>query len=216
MKKKIYILCFIITGVLFIAGCGSSGGGDSNQAPVISNLLFSPSSASLGQEGGSVTVTGYVDFVDTDGDLATLRLTSSAGADMTIPITGFDGQTSGTINGGFSVSTESIGTYSFEVWLIDIQGNSSNKLSGTFEVKKGIVDEYITLHVTFTYLKYEHIVINSIIVRDSTGFIYPEAGNYVVSRLDTSTRIRCISGGLLDTRLDCSAGASIIVSYTTE
>lgn len=29
MKKKLYILYIIIVGVLFIAGCGSSGGGES-------------------------------------------------------------------------------------------------------------------------------------------------------------------------------------------
>lgn len=36
------------------------------------------------------------------------------------------------------MSTESIGTFTFEVWLIDSKGNSSNKLTGTFEV---IIDD---------------------------------------------------------------------------
>jgi len=123
--------------VVFMAGCGGGGGGgegESTHAPVISNLRFSPTFATFRQ--GTVTVTGYIDFTDSEGDLATLRLTSSAaGVDITQPITGISGQTSGTIYGVFYVSTESVGTYTFEVWVIDSKGNSSNKLSGTFEIK---------------------------------------------------------------------------------
>lgn len=33
------------------------------------------------------------------------------------------------------VFLQAIGTYTFEVWVIDSKGNSSNKLSGTFEIK---------------------------------------------------------------------------------
>jgi hypothetical protein len=215
MKKKIYILCFIIIGVLFIAGCGSSGGGDSNQEPVISNLLFSPSSALLGQEDGSVTVTGYVDFVDTDGDLATLRITSSAGVDITIPITGIDGQTRGTINGIFDVSTESIGTYSFEVWLVDSQGNSSNKLSGTFEVKEGsedftsIIDEqHIMNDTSDTFLANDDVDINSILVTDSLNNILLEDIHYTLVETGGFTGIRCKPG-----LLDCSSGVQVLVDY---
>ncbi len=123
--------------VFFMVGCGGGGGGgEANHAPVISNLRFSPTSATFRQGGGSVTVTGYIDFTDSGGDLSIGRLTSpAAGVDITIPITGISGQTSGTIYGVFNVSTESIGTYTFEVWVIDSKGNNSNKLSGTFEIK---------------------------------------------------------------------------------
>lgn len=38
------------------------------------------------------------------------------------------------MSGSFIISTESLGSYTFEVWLIDSSGNSSNRLSGTIEV----------------------------------------------------------------------------------
>jgi len=125
--------------VLLIAGsltsCGDGGGGGgSSTAPAISNLRFSPTSATFRQGGGTVAVTGYVDFTDPDGDISTLRLTSSAGADITSPVTGISG-TAGTLYGIFNVPRDSIGILTFEVWVIDGQGNSSNKLTGTFEIK---------------------------------------------------------------------------------
>jgi len=125
--------------VVFIARCGggSGGGGEAHHAPVISNLLYSPTSAIGGQGGGTVTVTWTVDFTDAGGDVNTLRITSSGGTDITTPITGISGQTSGTITGIFTVSTLSVGTYTFEVWVIDTKGNSSNKLSGIFTVTSG-------------------------------------------------------------------------------
>ncbi|UCE71702.1 MAG: hypothetical protein JSU99_10530, partial [Nitrospiraceae bacterium] len=74
-------------------------------------------------------------------------------------------------------------------------------------------DEPVSLTSAFTDLKQEDIDINSIIVKDSSGFVYPEPGNYIISRTGSLTRIRCIIGGLLDAVLDCSAGAPVLIDY---
>jgi len=76
-----------------------------------------------------------------------------------------------------------------------------------------MINEAVSLVSTFTELKNENIDVTSIVVTDSTGTIYPEAGNYVLSTLGTVTRIRCITGGLLDTVLNCSAGAPVLIDY---
>lgn len=51
----------LLAGYLTSCG-GGGGGGDSSNAPVVTNLRFSPTSATFRQGGGTVEVTGYIDF----------------------------------------------------------------------------------------------------------------------------------------------------------
>lgn len=150
------MLCMIFLSLL-ITDCGGGGGGSSsgegqnyNEVPTISNLQLSPSSAVLKQSNGTITVTGTIDFTDSDGDITTLRLKVSNGTDLTSLVGGAIGETSGTVEGSFSISTESTGEYSFEVWLIDSQGNNSNKLSGTFAIKADYSGTHWTKQVSGT------------------------------------------------------------------
>ena len=106
---------------------------ESNQSPVISNLFFSPESVNVGQ-GEIVTVNVNIDFSDAEGDITTLRVSSAGVMDVTTPITGMNGQTSGTINGVITFLADTAGTYPFEIWVIDSEGHSSNKLEGSFEI----------------------------------------------------------------------------------
>ena len=170
-------------------GGGGGGGGESIHAPVVSNLRFSPASATFGQGGGTVRVTGYIDFTDSGGDLDTFRLTSApAGIDITTPVTGISGQTSGTVYGVFNVSTESVGTYNFEVWVIDSKGNSSNKLSGTFEVKIDDISMQWTARTSGTTVQ-----LNSVIWSGSRFVAVGNSGTILTS-LDGITWTRRTSG----------------------
>jgi uncharacterized protein (TIGR03437 family) len=114
----------------------------SGAAPVIANLTLNNPVTS----GTSVTISGRLDFTDSDGDIAfngtinnsaRVQFNVSAGQNnCTLGITGFflhfPGQTSGTIN--FS------GTYNFgvpfnqaaavQVRLVDVAGRPSNPLTG--------------------------------------------------------------------------------------
>jgi hypothetical protein len=120
--------------VAALGGCGGGGGGSIDSTPSISNLSFSPTSALQGDGSGSITVTGRVTFKDAGGDLTTLYLTNPQGQNISVPINGLAGQTSGTLQGQFTVSTQNSGHYTFEVYVTDSLGLSSNKVSGSFDV----------------------------------------------------------------------------------
>ena len=121
-----------LASMLLIGACGGDGGGSIDSTPAIANLRISPASA-LQLPGGTVTVTGTIDFTDAGGDASMLHLTTSAGANLSIPVS-LPGVTSGTIVGDFAVSVDQAGHYTFDVWLVDAAGNSSNHLTGSFDV----------------------------------------------------------------------------------
>jgi hypothetical protein len=129
---------FIAVG--FVA-CGGGGGGSSQpqHAPTISNLQYSPNTVVQGQGGGSITATGTIDFIDIDGNISTLTITSydSLGnqtASNTSPITGASGITSGSIGIAAIVDTTVKGNFTFKIYVTDSTGLQSNVLTGTFSV----------------------------------------------------------------------------------
>jgi hypothetical protein len=101
--------------------------------PSISNLRYTPT-ATLQVAGGSVTITGTFDFTDAGGDIASVRIASSGGADATTTTPQLQGVSAGTVVGEVIVSIDKVGKYTFEVWVSDSRGTASNKLTGTFEV----------------------------------------------------------------------------------
>ena len=126
-------LCLQALAVAALVSCGGGGGGEPDHPPSISVLRYSPATA-LQVSKGTVTINGAVDFTDAGGDIASLRMVSSGGVDLTVPTPALSGIKSGTGVGAFVVSVDQVGKYTFEVWVTDSQGNSSNRLSGTFEV----------------------------------------------------------------------------------
>jgi len=131
----------VLFGIVFITACGSGGGGSSGgspssggTAPTISNLTYSPTGATVGQGGGAVTVTLSMNFIDADGDITTGRITSSGGVDVSGALAGMSGLTSGSLQMQLASGTSQAGNWTFQVWVVDGQGNASNKLSGTFTV----------------------------------------------------------------------------------
>lgn len=117
------------------AGCGGGNGSVApSSVPALSNLHLSPSSGWQHEGGGEIGVQGTIDFTDADGDLATVRLTTTVGADITIPVVA-PGLTSGTLVGSFVIPTSEVGEYGYAVWVIDAAGHSSNVIQGLFPVR---------------------------------------------------------------------------------
>ena len=57
------------------------GGGAVVNAPSISSLQYSPTSARVGEGGGAVTILGTVDLIDADGDVYMLRQSEPTNCD---------------------------------------------------------------------------------------------------------------------------------------
>ncbi|MBS0577986.1 MAG: hypothetical protein JSR36_01835 [Proteobacteria bacterium] len=78
-------------------------------------------------------MTGTIDFSDAGANVSTLHLSTSGGAVLTVAVP-LPGVTQGTLQGDFSVSVDQTGHYTFEIWLEDSAGHTSNHLAGTFDV----------------------------------------------------------------------------------
>ncbi len=121
----------------FCSGSFDGGGGTPtgpSNIPVISNLEFSPQTATVGQGGGAITITGRINFVDVGGNITTV-LVSSNNLILSTTIQNISGQQSGVITFTVIISTATAGVYSIQVWVVDNQGSESNKLSRTFVVQ---------------------------------------------------------------------------------
>jgi hypothetical protein len=135
-------LSAILTAFLTIVLTTCGGGGGSSHVSSISNLNFSPGSAALNEGGGSVSVTGFIDFVDDGGDISSVTIKawdthSTLVTDITISVSGATG-TSGTLQGLVSVGTTEPGSYSIEIFCTDSHRSRSNTLSGTFDILESL------------------------------------------------------------------------------
>ena len=101
--------------------------------PSITSLRYSPASA-LQSAGGAAAISAEVDFSDAGGDVASFRVVSSAGTDLTIPTSNLSGVKTGTATASFALPIDTAGAITFEVWVTDGRGSDSNRLSGTFQV----------------------------------------------------------------------------------
>jgi uncharacterized delta-60 repeat protein len=153
--RYLCISCVIAFGIISIVasggGGGDDGGGGGRSAPEISNFSFSPSSTTQGSGGGTISVSGILDFVDNDGNVSTLTLSIFDSNDNkldsnTNTIQGISGLTSGSILGSFDVNTSVMGDYTFEIYVTDTTNLSSNILSGIFTV---VPDDTKDLDATF-------------------------------------------------------------------
>lgn len=117
-------------------------------APIISGLSYSPSTASQAATGTVVVSAGVV-FSDTDGDVSSMRITSSAGTDVTVPLPGLSGMQNGTSAATFTLPVDKVGKISFAVWLVDGRGRASNRLSGVVDVVASVLpDTWVKLSAT--------------------------------------------------------------------
>jgi hypothetical protein len=132
-KHYVYIIALSFIAILFLTSCGSSSSSttDINHKPAISDLYFTPKNISKDDGGGSVTITGTIEFSDNDADVKTCIISSSDDNYIEHPIT-----LTGTLlkSGNIYVKTTVYTTVrrviNFYIWVKDAQGNESNKLYG--------------------------------------------------------------------------------------
>ena len=136
---------FPIFLALFLTGCGGDGASFAptpqtdpplpqtvQHAPEISNLTLSPDTVTHMDGNGSVTVTAQIDIRDAGLDIQTLWVEIFGGARISLPVT--QSTESGTLTEQFAMSTETVGAFTIEVWVVDDVGNSSNRLSKEIDV----------------------------------------------------------------------------------
>ena len=124
---------FLLAVVVAACGGGDSAPPPAAHQPTISNLRYSPATAAQAP-GGTATINGTFDFSDAGGDVAAVRITSSGGVDVSTPTPQLAGIAAGTVMGQVVVSVDQPGKYSFEFWVTDSAGMTSNRLTGTFEI----------------------------------------------------------------------------------
>jgi hypothetical protein len=144
MRYAVALLLWMV-----MTGCGgsndSSGGNTTiviDSSPTISNLVFSPATATIGQGGGTVTVSASYNFTDNGSDLFNGTVTISGFdsdghhiANSTIPITGISQTaTTGVLSSSISAPTTVAGTYFYSIYITDGKGNQSNSMTGAFTV----------------------------------------------------------------------------------
>ncbi len=146
MKKSIMVILILAIAFLLIS-CGGGGGGgavpvvgSTLDPPVLSNLIYSPTSTTFRSGGGTITMSISIDFSDSGGNLSTLTASvyDSAGqlVDSFIdPFTDAQGITSDTILIWADIDTTAVGKFTFQIYVTDTNGSSSNVLSGVFEIK---------------------------------------------------------------------------------
>jgi hypothetical protein len=110
----------------FLAACTS----DDSSAPTISNLTFSPSSLSVGQQ---TTVSGTLAFSDPDGDLDQIgvEVTLPDQTKQTVPMTNVQNvgaMTEGTLSWAVIITPPAAGTYRLSLWITDAVEHESNHL----------------------------------------------------------------------------------------
>ena len=127
---------------LMIASCGGGEGSPYQQdgtSPVISNLVVSPTFVLHNQGDGSIYVDVSVEFIDREGDVNFMgtNVLDSSGAQLYASgalLAQLMGQTGGMAQAAIRISTETVGTFTLRVWLVDETVRPSNKLDMQFTV----------------------------------------------------------------------------------
>lgn len=148
MGKELTTLVSALFLASSLAACGGGGGsggdgggpgGGGGTAPTISALTFSPNAAYVDTGGGEMTVVGTFDYADPDGDIDSLTIvvrdeSGQITDNITTPIEGVAGSTSGTIQGELIADTSIAGTFTVQVYVTDSRDRPSNQLEDTFRI----------------------------------------------------------------------------------
>ena len=135
VMKKTFKIFLLVSIAVFIASCSKKDVAQpENTAPVISNLVYNPHVVTINMSTPTFFVSGTIDFRNASNKVSRLRLTNSAGADINMDLSAYDTGPSGQIAGAFefTMPPDPV-THTFEIWIVDGKGNSSNKLSGSVQ-----------------------------------------------------------------------------------
>ncbi|GEM_PF-4763988 len=145
----LFIVFVIAFGFITIVASGGGGGGNNddrnrtNSAPVITDLSYYPESTIVGAGGGAIAVTVYMNFYDDDGNVSAITLVVSDSEGYIIdnisqPVSDVAGEISGEIESVYSIPTATAADdYTFQFYITDTTGLSSNVLEGIFSITLG-------------------------------------------------------------------------------
>ena len=103
-------------------------------APAISDLSFSPAKVTIQPNQLMFVINGTLTYKDVNGGVASVKLKTSTGLELTVPVP-VNNQSSGTVTGNFQFGMVTTpGFIDFEVWILDLKGMASNKLTGRIEM----------------------------------------------------------------------------------
>ena len=136
MRK--YFFCF----ALLLVGCTSNdddgfidtGTGPPTAAhvPEITGFALSPDTVTKMDGAGTIVVTAEISFRDTGLDIQTLWVRMPD--DTTIEFAKSISTETGTFSEDLTMSTQSVGTFALEFWLVDQAGDSSDSVTAEFTV----------------------------------------------------------------------------------
>jgi hypothetical protein len=174
-------IMFYVSCSLLLISCSKSDPIQPNTSkPVISNLVYSPTTVTIRPATATYIIYGTINFDNAVGGVSKIRLTTSAGGDVTVMVNA-NSETKGTLTGSFEIAMpDSEATYTFDIWIIDGNGNSSNKLSGSV---KAVIDDSATnwtkvsqtwpLHrVLWANSKYIAVGVNGVILTSPDGYAW--------------------------------------------
>ena len=157
----------------------AAAGPTPDHPPLISGLSYAPSSATQAV-GGTVAIRATIAFADTGGDASAMRIMSSAGTDLTVPTPLLSGLKSGTSPAAtFTLPVDQVGKISFDMWLVDGRGSSSNRLSGSVDVVAGPPPVHAPLISGLDYSPATAPYAASGTVVVSAGIVFSDAGGDV-------------------------------------
>lgn len=196
---------FLFMLTIIIAACDKGSGGDT---PVptqvsISNLQYTASTNIIIPYQDKFYINGTIDYTNAQGGVSQVRLLTSAGVELIIPVQGATA-TSGTIMGTFEIAMPNQpGTYSFQVWIIDGKGNSSNKLSGSIQMNvNDAAQAWVTLSQQYT--------LHDVIWKNGMFIAVGENGT-IVSSPNSARWTPAVSGENYDLRSLCWTGNQYII-----
>ncbi len=119
---------------LFLMNCGEGIDEKALSPPVISNLLYEPSSIPIRLYQKTFTLNGGFEFDFAKSGVKSMHLVSSTGLNINIPVDGIVTD-KGIINGSIEFTLPEVQTnISFDIWITDGAGRSSNKLTGIINI----------------------------------------------------------------------------------
>ena len=133
MRKSLFYLA-----LLMVACSGNESAAPGTEqppaphVPVITNVALSPDSVNHMHGDGTVAVTAEIAFRDTGLDVQTLWVRMPDGT--TIEFDELSNTETGTFTENFVMSTEAVGIFTVEFWLVDKAGGASNHRTADISV----------------------------------------------------------------------------------
>ena len=133
MRKSLFYLALLLVAC---SGNESAAPGTEQppapHVPVITNVALSPDSVNHMHGDGTVAVTAEIAFRDTGLDVQTLWVRMPDGT--TIEFDELSNTETGTFTENFVMSTEAVGIFTVEFWLVDKAGGASNHRTADISV----------------------------------------------------------------------------------